>query len=177
MNNTNHIKGNLSENFFVISNFIAYYFISIVCFIGFLINFFIMYLLKSKALKNIFYNHLIIKVCIDSLICLIGIGYFNNVCAGCNKYFYYEIIIYQWFITISTGLIFMISPLHEIYLITNRYLILKNRNNWIVKLNNMYVCLQEERNLTMQEEVGHPYIENVIHKADELKIFSIKVAI
>jgi hypothetical protein len=138
MNNTNHIKGNLSENFFVISNFIAYYFISIVCFIGFLINFFIMYLLKSKALKNIFYNHLIIKVCIDSLICLIGIGYFNNVCAGCNKYFYYEIIIYQWFITISTGLIFMISPLHEIYLITNRYLILKNRNNWIVKLKLKY---------------------------------------
>ena len=34
----------------------------------------------------------------------------------------------------------MISSLHEIYLITNRYLILKNRNNWIVKIRlNYYI--------------------------------------
>lgn len=35
---------------------------------------------------------------------------------------------------------FIMSTIHEIYLITNRYLIINNRNNWIVKLNlNYYI--------------------------------------
>lgn len=101
-------------------------------------NLFIMNLLRSKVLKHGFYKHVGVKTFIDTLICLIGIGYFYNVCIGCQLYYRYETIVYEWVIKMSIRVMFMTSSLHEIYLISNRYLILGNKVNWIVKLKLIY---------------------------------------
>ena len=118
----------------LISNYIGYYGISTVSLIGILINIFIKNLLRNKSLNNTFYKHISIKIMIDLMICIVGIGYLNTVCLICSQYLSYEIMLYYWVVIISTRYIFFMSTIHEIYLITNRFLILKNRNNWIVKI-------------------------------------------
>lgn len=138
MNNTNGTISGLSKQMDLISEFIGYY--CITCAVGFLINIFIINLLRSKTLKISFYKHVIIKTVIDSLICIVGMGYFYTSCIGnvCQIYSRYEIIVYEWVIKLSTRYMFMQSSLHEIYLITNRYLTLKNNNNWLIKLKLKY---------------------------------------
>ena len=140
MNNTNGTISGLSKQMDLISEFIGYYCISITCAVGFLINISIINLLRSKTLKFSFYKHVIIKTVIDSLICIVGMGYFYTSCIGnvCQIYSRYEIIVYEWVIKLSVRYMFMQSSLHEIYLITNRYLTLKNNNNWLIKLKLKY---------------------------------------
>ena len=141
MNNSdlnNTVSQYFSHHIDLISNFIGFYGIRIICSLGFLINIFIIILLRNKKLKYSFYKHIRVKTVISLFICLIGFGYQNSICEICQIYFRYETIVYTWTIRIGTRIMFMISSFHEIYLITNRYLILKNRNHWIVNINLKY---------------------------------------
>ena len=135
MNNTNITNNDhTSKTIDLISNIIGSFGIGIICSIGFLINAFILYLLWNKNLKFSFYQHVKVITVIGILICLLGIGYMNNICIGCQIYFRYEIICYRLIYRVSIRIILMISSLQEIYLITNRYFALTNRNNWFVSL-------------------------------------------
>ena len=52
----------------------------------------------------------------------------------CKNYFKYEMLIYQWILLIFTRIMLMTSSLHEVYLITNRYFILKKRDHCIINI-------------------------------------------
>lgn len=136
--NTSDIMRDMSQRIELISDIMAYYCISAVSLIGLFINLYMNNLLRSKTLKFSFYKHIRFKTIIDSLICLLGVGCFNYVCLGCQMFASYEKIFYQLVITFSVRIMFMISSFHEIYLITNRYLILKNSKNCIVRLRFIY---------------------------------------
>lgn len=140
MNKTNSsdIMIGMSERIDSISDIITYYCISAVSLIGLSINLFMSNLLRSKTLKYSFYKHIRFKSVIDSLICLLGIGCFNYICLGCLVFSSYEKIFYQVIMTFAVRIMFMVSSFHEIYLIANRYLILKSRNNFIVRLRLIY---------------------------------------
>ena len=124
------------DNIELFSDIIGFYLISLVSFLGLIINLGINISWDSKILKHSFYRYLRVKVCIDIVICIISIGYLNSNCLECqwtNNNNYYQIF-YQWrIIKINMKGIFMISSLHEIYLIT-RYLIIKNKKNWFVNI-------------------------------------------
>ena len=138
MNATNESETTLKEYIDSISDFIGNYVLCAICIIGLIINILIRYLLRSKTLKNIFYKHISLKTFVDTFICLIGIGYLYIDCLGCLAEFKYTKIIYHILHVVCTRLLFVTSSFHEIYLITNRYLTLKNMNNWIVKLKLKY---------------------------------------
>lgn len=140
MNNTNISSDTItSESINMISNFIGFYGISSISLIGILLNTFIHYLLGNKNLKYGFYQHIRLKTSIDILMCILGFGSLSSyVCIRCKTSNTYEIILYQCFSFISSRIIYLISALHGIYLISNRYLIIKNRNHWIVNIRLIY---------------------------------------
>ena len=141
MNNSNSSANVDSKNFKITINFITdiigYYIIPVVSLIGICLNISTSFILKRKELKQYFYKYLWVKSIIDSLICLIGIGYFRSLCVKCQstKFNSYGILFYQWFvIKINLRTILMVSSLHEIYMITQRYLIIKGKNNWLLNI-------------------------------------------
>ena len=81
------------------TNVIGYYSISIVSFVGFILNIFLAIILKNKKLDHAFYKYLFVKACIDSCVCLIGIGYLKSNCAACreNVVNHYYVLTYQWY--------------------------------------------------------------------------------
>ena len=140
MNNTNSTDTSESiELILWFSRFFGNYGVISISFIGILVNSFMLYLLSSKILTNPFYKYIKLKAFIDTIVCLLGVFHHNNVCVKCRHYTYSHIyIVLRIGHVIANRFILLASSLHEIYLITNRYMILKNRNNWIINIKVRY---------------------------------------
>ena len=127
-NKTSLIENNIYELF---SDIIGYYAISIISFIGIILNSFLSFILISKNLKHKFYKYILVKSIIDTIVCIFGLIYFKGICQNCLKNLRYQYIFHRWYvISINIRIVFMMSSISEIYLIINRYLIIKNIDNF-----------------------------------------------
>ena len=115
-----------SSIFESIADIIGYYAIPFVAFIGIILNSFLGAMTRSKKLKHSFYKYIFVKTLIDTFVCIFGLVYFKSNCLECNRD-RYGYLFHKWYIVYpSLRITFMMSSISEIYLILNRYLILKN---------------------------------------------------
>ena len=128
MSNITQLQTN--NNYYeIIADIFGYYIISFVGFMGIIFNSFLSYILRSKNLKHSFYKYIFVKAIIDTVVSLFGLVYFKSNCQNCRSRSY-AYLIHQWFVVlINVRIAFMMSSISEIYLILNRYLILKNIKN------------------------------------------------
>lgn len=136
--NSTQSNSTLSENIDLILDFISYYIISFICFVGILLNLSVSWIVISNLSKCIFYKHLIVKLLISASTCLVGIGYLTTVCEGCRITSSFTYVVYRWFILINMRVMFSMSSFHEIFLVLNRYMHMKNKNHWLANIKLKY---------------------------------------
>lgn len=120
-----------------ISDIVGYYVISVVSFIGILLNIFILFILRKKELKHDFYKYLWVKAIVDLMICIFGLVYLKSVCSDCPNTISntYWIIFYQWYmVKVNLRTVFAVSSIHEIYMITVRYYIIRGEKKWFLNI-------------------------------------------
>ena len=139
-NNKQNTTGIQSGKIYVLfADIIGYYLIPCVCAIGIILNIFLSIMLKSNKLKHSFYKYIFIKTLIDTIVCIFGVTYSKSLCIGCAANRSYEYLFHQFYIiTINTRVTSLMSSISEVYLIPNRYLILKNIQNCLFDIKLRY---------------------------------------
>ena len=129
-NNQNYTLYSTNNNIYnLIIDIIGYYVIPLVSLIGIILNSLLGFILKNNDLKHGLYKYIFVKSVIDIVVCVLGSIYIKTLCFRCGNY-EYERQFYAWYIVIiNIRIVFTMSSISEIYLILNRYLILKNIRN------------------------------------------------
>ena len=124
-----------------IANIIGYYAIPLVSLIGIMLNIFLSIFLKSKKLKHSFYKYIFVKTMIDIFVCIFGAIYYKSICIECGP-FTYQHLFHRWYIImVNIRILFLMSSISEVYIILNRYLMLKNIRNCLYDVKLSYYLL------------------------------------
>lgn len=112
----------------------GYYTIPIIAGIGFVLNSICLLVLVFGLKERDIFKYVISKVFFETVSCLLGIGFQNTLCfSNCNNYSLLFLAVYRRFFQYAGEVVFYTTGFIEIFLTYDRYLILKNQQNWFNK--------------------------------------------